>query len=221
MKKLFLILLSVLLLLSLVSCNTQAPQSEDVPPQETNPEADNIVLKDSKFADFLTSIVPAKLPTEATYYLEKAVTVNGVTTSTITAVKNGTLLTISETNGVKTASIVTRDTLTTIDVAAKAYSQAAIDETAYNSALDSVLCANKYKDVEFVPSGYTVVDKDHYSEVAMISDTPHIFIFDENYSLKYIVYAQADGALVTEEFFEFTSEVNDEIFVIPSDYAKI
>ena len=104
---------------------------------------------------------------------------------------------------------------------AKAYSQTAIDEAAYNNAFSEVLCAQKYKDTDFVPSGYTVVDKDHYAEVAMISDTPHIFIFDENYSLKYIVHAQADGALVTEEIFAFTSEVNDEIFVIPSDYAKI
>ena len=103
MKKIFLIFLATLLLFTLVSCNPTAPQEEEKLPEEVDnqsTEAEVIQLKPSKFADFLTAVVPAKLPTEATYYLEKAITVNGVTTSTITAVKNGTLLTISETNGV-------------------------------------------------------------------------------------------------------------------------
>lgn len=213
-----------------VSCNNATvPQDNNDPSVTDNDNIDNIenavvddaVLLPSKFADYLTSVVSTPLPDDAVYYLEKAVTVNGETTSVITAVKNGTVLNITEYAGTKSAVIISRDTVTTLDVAAQTYSQTTCDEASYNAVMASLQCPSKYYNIEFSPSAYTVVDKDQYAEVAMIDDTPHIFIFDDDYNLKYIIYAQIDGSLVTEEIFTFTSEVDDGLFVIPENYVNV
>lgn len=210
--------------MTLPSCSNSPVQSENnSPAEEQNDQPDEpvIELMPSKFADFFSAVVPAKTPAEATYYLEKAITVNGVTTSTITAAKNGVVLMISEVGGVKTVTVLKPESLTTIDVVNRTFTVTQQDEETYNAVLDSLECAKKYSGIEFTPSAYTVVDKDQYAEIAIINDTPHIFIFDDNYILKYIVYAQADGALVTEELFTFTSEVDNDMFVIPADYTQI
>ena len=227
MKKLLLILLACIAVV-FTACNTaNDPQNDSQ--SDVNAENQDITgesthvptLLPSKFADYLTSVVTAELPDNAVYYLEKAVTVDGVTTSIIKAVKNGTVLSITETAGIKNVSIVSRDTATTLDVASQTYSQTTCDEAAYNAVMSNVECASKYYDIEFTPSAYTVVDKDQYAEVAMIDGTPHIFIFDDNYALKYIVYAREDGVLITEEIFAFTAEVDDELFAIPESYTAV
>ncbi len=226
MKKVLLILLSCIIVL-LTACNTATVPNDsenDANAENKDITAENTpqpTLLPSKFADYLTSVVTAELPDYAVYYLEKAVTVDGQTTSIIKAVKNGTVLTISEIAGNKNVSIVSRDTATIMDVAAQTYSQTSCDEAAYNAVMIDVECASKYYDIEFTPSAYTVVDKDQYAEVAMIDGTPHIFIFDDNYALKYIVYAREDGALVTEEIFAFTAEVDDGLFVVPESYTAV
>ena len=226
MKKLLFLLLSLVLMLFLVSCTIGPDTNQGIIEEESNSdeliiEGSPIGIAPSRFADYLTSIVPAKTPAEALYYMEKATTVNGVTTSRITAVKDGTLLTISNTAGVKTASILTPQTLTSIDVVNKTYTQTPIEPSVYDALMADVECAKKYSGIEFTPSAYTVVDKDQYAEIAVINDVARIFIFDDSFVPKYIVYAQPDGALVTEELIAFKADLNDDIFIIPSDYTLV
>ncbi|MBE6689106.1 MAG: hypothetical protein E7588_07500 [Ruminococcaceae bacterium] len=220
MKKIVFVLLILLFVTLLFSCNNVSTDQNEQIASSDQSEPEETMLE-SKFADYLATVVPAKTVSEATYYMEKAITVNGVTTSVITAVKNGKLLTISDTAGVKTVSIVARDTLTSVDVVNKTYTVASIDSATYEELTKNVECMKKYASIEFTPSAYTVVDKDQYAEIAVFDEVPHIYIFNDEFVPKYIVYAQADGALVTEEFITFKAEFDDNIFVLPSDYTQL
>lgn len=226
MKKLLFLLLIFSLLFSLISCSDSTDSFQGIIEETINRDEQavqdvSIEMLPSRYADYLKSIVPAKNPSEAVYYMEKVITVNGVSTSLTTAVKNGTLLTISNTDDVKSASILTPQALTSIDVVNKTYTQSPIEPYVYDTYMAQVECAKKYSGIEFTSSAYTVIDKDHYAEIAVLDEVARIFIFDDNYIPKYIVYAQSDGALVTEEFITFKADFDENIFVIPSDYIPV
>ena len=231
MKKIFLSVLFIFTAAFLFSCTTltttgQNPvQDDEIVSDETIVEnVVEAVAQNSKFVEYLRSIVSDSEANEVTYILERTVTVNGASVSYATAVSNGKILNIAGNGEFTTAEIFTPELHTFMDCKAKTYTQSPMDPTLYQQVLSSVECMSKYDNVEFTPSGYTVVDKDCYAEVAVINNIPKIFVFDDNGCLKYIIYTQEDGALVTEEYIAFTSSpdiVPEENFSVPGNYTLL
>ena len=210
MKRISLCLAAVLCGLLMFSC-TPAVQNEvegDIPFQENEVERvpeEPAIDVDSKFIEYLTKITGSASAEGLTYLLETTHTVNGVTVSGACAVSEGKILKISANGESTTAEIYTPETHSLLDCNARTYTQVPMDPSVYAQALSSLEFVSKYAGIDFVPSGYTVVDKDCYAEVAVIDGVTKIFIFDDEYNLKYIVYAMEDGALVTEEIISFSS----------------
>ena len=228
MKKILFLILAVLCVASLFSCTTtiegdienNAPTENEV---EQLPE-DPVVDADSKFIEYLARVTNSAPAGSLSYLLETTHTLNGVTTSRACAVLDGKILNISTNGDTRSAEIYTPETLTAIDCGTKTYTQIPMEAALYEQTTASLECVSKYAGVEFVPSGYTVVDKDCYAEVAVIDGVTKIFIFDDEYNLKYIVYAVEDGSLVTEEIISFSSDpelIKPENFAVPSDFILI
>lgn len=229
MKRIAFFILVALCIASLLSCTSTIEGDivendiQDENAVEQLPE-EPVVDADSKFIEYLGRITNNAPAESLSYILETTHTLNGVTTSKACAVSNGKILTITSNGESTNAEIYTPESLTAIDCGTKTYTQIPMDPVFYEQTIASLECVSKYAGIEFVPSGYTVVDKDCYAEVAAIDGITKIFIFDDAYDLKYIVYAVEDGSLVTEEIISFSSDpelIKPESFAIPSDFILI
>ncbi|MBQ9941033.1 MAG: hypothetical protein IJO74_05805 [Clostridia bacterium] len=222
------IILSVIFVL-LASCTANYTQNNEQILPETQGVSDgaiaeNLTLQNSKFIKYLSSVV-SDLPAEqVNYLLKRTITVNGTTTSCVTAVDKGNIIDLKSTNGSVTADIITPTMYTSMDCINKTYSDSPIEHEVYQKFVFDIECIDKYKNIEFFPTGYTVVDKDYYAEVAVIDGVSKIFIFDFDEILKYIVYTQEDGSLVTEEIISIETNANtitSDNFQVPEDYTEI
>lgn len=236
MKKIAFGIVAVLSIFLMVSCSSEpenpiddivisdveqatVPESEAASDEES-PKAVNT----SKFIEYLGYITNNAPAAQLSYLLESTYTLNGLTVSKVCAVSDGKILNIASNGEVTTAEIYTPETLTLLDCNAKTYTQSPMEPSVYEQAVSSLEYVAKYEGIDFTPSGYTVVDKDCYAEVAVINGITKIFVFDDTSNLKYIIYAMDDGALVTEEIISFAPGaelIKPEDFIVPSDFSLI
>ncbi len=242
MKKLFVLLLALAIMLSLAACggkdNDTPPsdggrvqssqQTQENKPAESKPADEKTDAKQDEQTEGASVGAAGWLTTKTGrfysqftdgMYLEYETTYEGMTMQVITASKDGKSYTESTMDGMSGGvSIIDGDTLYTIDHASKTVIQMSASFFGQEMA-DTLIEEADIDPAALITGTREVGGKTYDTEEWIIEDAKSILCFDGD-DLAYMI-GEVEGVEVVMKIIDFSSKVDESLFEIPSDYQVI